>query len=274
MILYEKKLHKVVTGLKEKNVPGLSLFLTGGYPTLEKFLRLLKFIDKEELADFVEIGIPFSDPVADGAVIQASSRQAIKNGATFRKIIDGIKGIGGGLKMPLVLMTYLNPVYAGGIKRNLNMARQAGFEACILPDLPVDESGEFLAVAGRLNLGVIFLASPSTSPVRISRISSKSHPFLYYVSRFGITGERKQLADNILDKIKSIKKHSKIPVYCGFGISNPQQAAVVGKVADGVIIGSAFIKLISKNESVYFKEIRKFAINIKKELKMCRLKSH
>lgn len=270
MILYEKRLHKVITDLKEKNIPGLSLFLTGGYPTFEKFIRILRFIDREELADFVEIGIPFSDPVADGVVIQDSSRQAINSGATFKKIIYGIKEIKGKLKIPIVLMSYLNPIYAGGIEKNLRLAKKAGFRACILPDLPVDESGEILAITRRLNMGIVFLASPSTSIKRISQISDRSNPFLYYVSRFGITGERKKLADNISDKIKSVKRHSNVPVYCGFGISNPWQAGIVGRHADGVIIGSALIKLISKDESAYFKEIRKFAISIKKELKVCR----
>lgn len=270
MISSENKLHRVVENLRDKNLPGLSFFLTGGYPNMSRFIKILKFIDENKLADFIEIGIPFSDPVADGVIIQDSSRTAIKKGATFRKIICRIKEIKSQLEIPLVLMSYLNLILAGGLQKNLKLIKQAGFSAIIIPDLPVDESEEILKVSKSFSLDVVFLASPSTELKRVSHISHRSFPFLYYVSRFGITGVRKELSADISNKIKLIKKHSKVPVYCGFGISNPEQAAMVGKYSDGVIIGSALTRLIS--ESGCFKEIKKFAISIKKELKVCKKK--
>jgi tryptophan synthase alpha chain len=172
----------------------------------------------------------------------------------------------------MVLMTYLNPVYAGGVEKNFKLAYDAGFSAIIVPDLPVDEAGEYLGISKKTGLDIIFLASPATTTKRISQISSKSAPFLYYVSRFGITGVRTKLSSDISKKIKTIKKYSKVPVYCGFGISNAAQAAIVGKEADGVIIGSAITKIITDNKATCFKEIKKFAINIKQELKNCRNK--
>lgn len=234
------------------------------------FIKLLQFIDKEKLADFVEVGVPFSDPVADGIVIQNSSQHALKNGATFKRIIGEVGEIRNKIDIPLVLMTYLNPLYSGNYDKNMSFIGQAGFSAVIVPDLPVDESGQFMDAARSSQVYMVFLASPATLPERINRISARSRPFLYYVSRFGITGERKTLSEGISKRINLVKRHSEVPVYCGFGISSPRQAGIVGRSADGIIIGSALIRLIQQNRNSYFKDIRKFAISIKKELKACR----
>jgi tryptophan synthase alpha chain len=269
-MLYEKRLSKVIHKLQEENRPGLSLFLTGGYPNPDEFIEILKFINKEKLADFLEIGIPFSDPVADGVVIQEASQVAIEQGASFNAIMSKIRKVRSQLEIPMVAMTYINPVYAGGLEKNFTIMRDAGIDAIIIPDLPVEEADAVMGASKKTGLDIVFLGSPSTPLERIRRISKSSSPFLYYVSRFGITGVRSKLSSDLSSKIKKIKKYSSVPVYCGFGISDGSQAAVVGKDADGVIIGSALTKLISKSKVSYFKEIKKFAINIQKELKNCR----
>ncbi|MFH1416293.1 MAG: tryptophan synthase subunit alpha [Elusimicrobiota bacterium] len=273
MISYAEKLDKNIRDLMKQDRPGLSLFLTGGYPDMESFIRLVKFIDRKGLADFVEVGIPFSDPVADGPVIQESSRIAIEKGASFKTITAALAREKQNLNMPLVLMSYLNPLYSGGFEKNMRSAVDAGFASVIIPDLPVDESEEYLRLMNGLGIGAVFLSSPATSSGRIKKISASCFPFMYYVSRFGTTGMRSKMAGNIKTRIKEVKRASKVPVYCGFGISTTSQAALVGTEADGIIIGSAIVKMISGSERNYFKEIEKFAISIKKGLAACRRKS-
>ncbi len=253
-----------INKLKKKNIKGLSFFLTAGYPSMKEFLDILKFIAREKLCDFVEVGVPFSDPLADGPTIQRTSDIAIKNGTTFNKILIEIKKITPHLNMPLVLMTYLNPLIAGGLKKSLSLTADAGFDAVIIPDFPIDEcKTETVKLSTRHPIDLVFLASPLTPPKRITEISKISSPFLYYVSSFGVTGERKTLAADIKKKLNMVKKKSLCPVYCGFGISNPDQAEIVGKHSDGVIIGSALLKLIKGRQSSDFKEIKKFAISIR-----------
>ncbi|MFW6134150.1 MAG: tryptophan synthase subunit alpha [Elusimicrobiota bacterium] len=263
-----KNLNNTVQELKQKKEVGLSFFLTGGYPTMQEFIEILKFIDKEKLADFAEIGIPFSDPLADGKVIQNTSKHALKKGASFEKISHEIKEINNDIEIPLVLMSYLNPLYAKGLEKSFEIIKKSGYSGVILPDLSIEESGEVTRIAEKFKIETIFLITPSTPLSRISSIADKSSPFVYYVSSFGVTGERENLDKGISKKIKAVKQNSSVPVYCGFGISKSHQAKIIAGQADGIIIGSALLKKISldKNKS-YFKDIKKFAISIRKEIK-------
>lgn len=244
----------------------MSFFLTAGYPNMKQFIKILKFIDEENLADFLEIGIPFTDPVADGPIIQESSREALKKGVSLSKIFSELQNIRKDIRIPLVLMSYLNPLYKGSFKNNIKAAMTAGFNAAIIPDLSFDESEYFNIVARKIGFDMVFLISPDTPSRRIKLISSESSPFIYYVSRFGITGVRSSLSTGISERIRNVRRYSKVPVYCGFGISTPSQAEIVGKSADGVIIGSAIIKIIKENKENPFKEIKKFAISIRNKL--------
>jgi tryptophan synthase alpha chain len=263
----EPKLKNVIAELKQQKRPGLSLFLTGGYPDMKRFVKILQFVSEHRLADFLEIGIPFSDPVADGPVIQESSRLAIQKGATLSTILKSIENAADRINIPLVLMAYMNTLYAPGLEGTFAAARRAGFSAVIVPDLPVDESHNILPAASRVDMDVVFLASPASSPARIKSISGKSSPFLYYVSRYGTTGDRKKLSAGIEGRLKKVMEHSKVPVYCGFGISDPGQAALVGRYADGIIIGSALTKIIRDGKKNYLEEISRFAINIRRGMK-------
>lgn len=272
-VLSENSLSRIIRELKDRRKPGLSFYLTAGYPTMKKFMDIIKFLDDEHLADFVEIGIPFSDPVADGPVIQAASETAIKKGASFRGIIERFRLSKEKINIPYVLMTYMNPVIAGNMRQNVKMAAGAGFSAMIIPDLPIEEADEYLKLSKKEGVSIVFLSAPATGNLRIRKISKLSSPFLYYVSRYGITGTRNNLSYGIKNRIIQVKKYSEVPVYCGFGISNPSQAGVVAEYADGIIIGSAIIKIINEYPQTYFKEIKKFAINVRKELEKCRKKT-
>ncbi|MBN2406439.1 MAG: tryptophan synthase subunit alpha [Elusimicrobia bacterium] len=265
-----EKLEKTVKKLKKSRRPGISLFLTGGYPTMKAFIELVRFIDRESLADFIEIGVPFSDPVADGPTIQASSKTAIDGGASLRKISGNIRSFRDEVKIPMILMSYLNPLLAGGLEKNLGMVKNAGFSALIIPDLPAGEAPEVMTSARKNGLDIIFLAAPSTGAARIRKIAGMSRPFLYYVSQFGVTGARKSLPAGVSGKLRSVRRQSAVPVYCGFGISDAEQAVTVAKEADGIIIGSALIDMIRGPRERYFKEIRKFAINMRKRVENIR----
>ncbi len=258
-----KTLQQKLKELKSQNKTGLSFFLTGGYPSMEYFKELLLFLDREKLADFVEIGIPFSDPVADGPVIQSSSVKAIKNGANFFNILKTVKDIKDKIELPLVLMSYLNIVYSRW-EKNLILAKEAGFSASIFPDLPVDEYKKIIREGKKDKLPVVLLTTPACSKKRIKEISSLSRPFIYYVSSYGVTGHRDKLKKKRLARdLKKMKNNTDKPVYCGFGISTPRQADFISRYADGLIIGTAVIELISEDKTKTFKEIKKFGISIR-----------
>ncbi|MGM0568088.1 MAG: tryptophan synthase subunit alpha [Elusimicrobiota bacterium] len=250
--------------LKENNITGLSFFLTAGYPDMESFKEILYRLDSEKLADFVEVGFPFSDPLADGPVIQRSSLQALKNGVGAEGIFKEIKKIKKEISLPLVLMSYMNVLMSGkGLKSNLEKAAGAGFSGIIIPDLPEGEYAQYENEIKSSSLGHIFLAAPSTKMERVKKISQKSSPFLYYVSSYGVTGSRGELDPDLDKKLRRIRKTSSVPVYCGFGISSPSEALKLRDSLDGIIIGSAFISRLKKKD---FNPALKFAINILKSL--------
>ncbi len=253
--------------LKSSGKKGLSFFLTGCWPSTERFTELLKIIDGEDLADFVEVGVPFSDPLADGPVIRRASGEAISSGVTLEKITEAAADIRNQIKMPLVLMSYLNVLLAGGIEKNLEAVSGAGFSALIIPDLPAEESGSVSGAARRFGIDTVLLASPSTSQERLKMITRRSRPFLYYVSSFGVTGTRPELPEDLREKLSLALRVSPCPVYCGFGISSPAQAREVAAFSDGVIIGSALTKKIISSSSGCFNPVKKFAISIRRQLR-------
>ncbi|MGM0441686.1 MAG: tryptophan synthase subunit alpha [Elusimicrobiota bacterium] len=253
--------------LKDNKRTGLSFFLTGGFPDMEYFKDLLLFLDSENFVDFIEVGIPFSDPVADGPVIQESSMRAIKNGATFTKIVEAVGDLKNRIELPVVLMSYLNIVYTDWNEK-LSRARDAGFSAIILPDLPVEELDKITGPERKKILPAVLLTTPSGTEDRIEKITAASSPFIYYVSSYGVTGPRNELQkDRLSADIQKVKKITEKPVYCGFGISTARQASYISRYADGIIIGSAVIELINKDREKCFKDIKKFGISIKKAIK-------
>jgi tryptophan synthase alpha chain len=197
-------------------------------------------------ADIIELGVPFSDPFADGPTIQAASQRALKNGVNLKEIFrtaERLKGI----STPLVLMTYFNPVFQYGLKSFAEDGHRHGIDGIIIPDLPPEEAGPWIREAKPFALATIFLIAPTSSPDRIKLASRCSRGFLYYVSITGVTGTRGKLPDELEQSIAQIKKYSQKPVAVGFGISTAEQVKEVSRVADGVIVGSAIVKMIEEN---------------------------
>ncbi len=258
------ELERKINWLKEEKLTGISFFMTAGYPDMKTFSDTVRELDRRSLADFIEVGVPFSDPLADGPVIQNSSREAIKQGASLGNIFEAVRKIKKDTALPMVMMSYLNPLTSGaGLEKNLKCAADSGFSAVIIPDLPAGESAEIEKTVKKPGLGHVFLAAPSTPDERIREISLKSSPFLYYVSSYGVTGARRSLDSKLASRLERVRKLSRVPVYCGFGISTPAQAALLKKSLDGIIIGSAFI---DKLKTRHFKAPLKFAISINKSL--------
>jgi tryptophan synthase alpha chain len=220
-------------------------FVVAGDPDL-KTTEALVLKMAECGADIIELGVPFSDPLADGPTIQMASQRALKNGVNLKEIFrmaERLKGI----STPLVLMTYFNPVFQYGLKSFAEDCHRHGIDGVIIPDLPPEEAGPWIKEARRFELGTIFLIAPTCSPERIRLASRTSRGFLYYVSITGITGARGKLPDHLEPALKQIKEQSRKPVAVGFGISTPEQVKEVSRIADGVIVGSAIVKMIEEH---------------------------
>jgi tryptophan synthase alpha chain len=216
-------------------------YVMAGDPDLEKtkdFVRLFE----ECGADIVEIGVPFSDPLADGPTIQRASERALQNGVTLRKVITYVRGFSQEIGIPIVLMTYYNPVFKYGLDLFVSDARDAGVDGVIIPDLPPDEAGEFIRRARKAHLNTIFLLAPTSDVDRIERVVKASTGFIYYVSITGITGSALLLDGSMEVLLAKIREHTDKPIAVGFGVSTPEEASAVARVSDGVIVGSAIVK--------------------------------
>ncbi|OLD10713.1 MAG: tryptophan synthase subunit alpha [Crenarchaeota archaeon 13_1_40CM_3_52_10] len=201
-------------------------------------------------ADIVEIGIPFSDPIADGPVIQASSMRALSNGTTPLRILNMIRELSTQFPVPFVVLSYYNPILAMGLDRFLQKARESGVDGIVVPDLPVEESEEFRNLSLKHNVDNIYLAAPNTSQTRLRTVLDKSKGFLYLVSLYGVTGPRDSLSPQALEAVKAVKSlaRGKIPVSAGFGISRPEHvSAVIQSGADGAIVGSALVRIVANH---------------------------
>ncbi len=224
----------------------LVAFYTAGDPDMDASKEIFAVIEKNG-ADIVEIGVPFSDPLADGPTIQASSHRSLNNGTTLKKIIQMVADIRKTSELPVVLMSSFNPIFVYGQKEFVADAVKAGVDGVIIPDLPHEEAEEFLAIADGLDM--IFLLAPTSTPDRIQQIGKISKGFIYYISLTGTTGTKESLSVGLEEKVSEIKNSVSLPVLVGFGISGPEQAAEAAKVSDGVILGSAIVKLIETNSN-------------------------
>jgi tryptophan synthase alpha chain len=213
-----------------------------GYPNLETSIDVIEALAKNG-ADLIEVGLSFSDPLADGPVIQQATQIALENGITVKKSLEAVKEIRSrGVDIPLILMGYYNPMLAYGLEKFVHDALDADADGFIIPDLPAEESKEFEDVAGELPL--IRMLAPTSSPERMERVARNAQGFIYLVSVTGVTGERKSISGRLGDLIVRVREHTSIPVCVGFGISTPQQAQEVGQMADGVIVGTACVRMI------------------------------
>ncbi len=239
--LFERK-HR--TGEK-----ALIFFLTAGFPDEETFEAIVPALE-EAGCDMLELGVPFSDPIADGPTIQRSSEYALEHGITLKKILDTTARLRKKVDMPLVLFSALNPLLKFGLEHLLSRAREVGIDGILCPDLPPEEADEMLHLCRDNDLSLVFLVAPTTPPERRQLIAQQSDGFIYYVSLKGVTGARERMSDDIARHVNDLKSITRQPVVVGFGISTGEHARMVAESgADGVVVGSALINLIEKHRS-------------------------
>jgi tryptophan synthase alpha chain len=234
--------------LKREGRKALVPFLTAGDPDLVSTRDLVLALE-ESGAHMIELGVPFSDPIADGPVIQASSLRALRQGIDLSKIIALVHELRQETTIPLVLMTYFNPVYRMGLEKLARQASLAGVDGLVIPDLPLEESAEWRIAARANNLDAVFLVAPNTPQTRAKYIARKTSGFLYAVSVTGVTGKRKEIPQGLTDYLKTLRSVTNKPLVVGFGITSPSHAREIGPLCDGVIVGSALIDLISRYKS-------------------------
>ncbi len=232
--------------LKAQGKKALIIYLTCGYPDLNTTEKLVLEADKRG-ADIIELGVPFSDPLADGPVIQEASEQALKRKLNLRDILALVRGVRKTSQIPLCLMGYYNPIFSFGRERFVREAREAGVDGVIIPDLPPEEDKELVSLAKAADFKTVFFLSPTSSIERIKYVSRLSTGFIYYVSLTGVTGARQGLSPDLKRNIEMIKRYSRKPLCVGFGISSKEHVQEVFKAADGAIVGSAVIKVIKEN---------------------------
>jgi tryptophan synthase alpha chain len=219
-------------------------FLTGGDPTVEKSVEFIVRM-AEAGADLIEIGIPFSDPIAEGPVIQAANIRALSAGADTNSIFHIVEQVRKTTDVPIAFLTYLNPVFKYGYEAFFSRCEEAGVDGIIIPDLPLEEKDELFDIAQDHKVDVISLIAP-TSEDRIQKIASKATGFVYIVSSMGVTGMRSEIKTDLSSILQSVKSVTDVPAAVGFGINTPEQAGEISKIADGVIVGSAIVKIIEK----------------------------
>ena len=225
--------------------PALIPFITAGYPNAEGFKQTLFEISKK--ADVIEIGVPFSDPMADGVTIQRSSHMAIENGVTLKWIFNQLKEIN--LDTPIVLMSYLNPLYVFGMEELTKASLESGVDGFIVPDLPIEESKELNDRLSEAGLALIQLVTPATPKDRIEMITNQSSGFIYAVTIKGVTGGEDALSADVTDYLKQVQEIAKIPVCAGFGIREKSDVEMLANNVDGIIVGSAIVETIEQGNS-------------------------
>ena len=233
--------------LKNKKKKAFVAFITAGDPNLKTTEELVLSFERAGV-DIVELGVPFSDPLADGPTIQASSQRALQRNVNLDKILKSVRNIRKKSQIPIALMTYYNPVFHYGEAKFVTAAKRAGVDGLIIPDLPPEEADTLIKAARVKNLSTIFFLSPTTTVLRIKKIVKVSTGFIYFVALTGVTGARSQLPAALFQQVRLAKRLSRKPICVGFGISTAAQVKSVAKVSDGVIVGSAIVKNIEKNK--------------------------
>ncbi|AOZ96935.1 tryptophan synthase, alpha chain [Butyrivibrio hungatei DSM 14810] len=239
-------------------------FITCGDPDLETTVKAVKAA-ADNGADLVELGIPFSDPTAEGPVIQGANLRALKGGVTTDKVFDMVKELRKEVTIPLVFMTYANVVFSYGAERFMTNCKEAGIDGIILPDLPFEEKEEFDGICDEYGVDLISLIAP-TSAGRIAMIAKEAKGFIYLVSSLGVTGTRSEITTDLSSIVKVIRENTDVPCAIGFGISTPEQAAKMSSISDGAIVGSAIIKILEKHGKDAPKYIGEYVSSMKKAM--------
>ena len=239
-------------------------FITCGDPDLETTEKVVRAA-AENGADLIELGIPFSDPTAEGPVIQGANMRALANGTTTDKIFDMAKNIRKDINIPMVFMTYANVVFSYGAEKFISICNQIGIDGLILPDLPFEEKDEFLPICRKYDVDLISLVAP-TSANRIEMISRQAEGFIYIVSSLGVTGTRSEISTDLETLVSMVRKNTDVPCAIGFGISTPEQAKKMADIADGAIVGSAVVKIIEEYGRDAAKHVGEFVKSMKQAI--------
>jgi len=233
--------------LKQENRKALITYITAGDPAPDRTAGFVRALERGG-ADLIELGVPFSDPVADGPVIQRAGDRAIRAGTTVRRVLEIAREIRAASEIPILLFTYLNPVLRYGLEKLAADAKAAGIDGVLLTDVSVEEAEEFTRTMQAAGLDTVFLGAPTSSPRRLQLISKYSSGFVYLVSRLGVTGEQQSVSASVAPLIAAMRKHTKLPLAVGFGVSRPEHVAELGRQAEGVVVGSALMSLIERTQ--------------------------
>jgi len=253
----EKKFREVLRRRGKAFIP----YIMAGDPNLER-TRALVGILEECGADIIELGVPFSDPLADGPTIQKAAQRALGEGVTLTKVIELVGSLRKSTQIPLVLMTYYNLIFKYGEERFVRDASSAGVDGIIVPDLPPDEAGVLLSSSKNTGFDIVFLVAPTSTEERMKKVARSSRGFVYYVSITGITGSKLSVGPSIESHVAKIRGMSGKPVAVGFGISTPQEAAEIARFADGVIVGSAIVKRVGDADE----DLKKYLLSLRKAI--------
>ena len=240
------RIEKTFAQLKSARRKAFIPFITAGDPNLEATLELVLALDKAG-ADIIELGVPFSDPIADGPVIQRATDRALRNNVNLPAVLKLGERIREKSQIPLVLFSYFNPLYSHGLAKLAKSAAQAGFDGVLASDLTVEESESFTRAMRDSGLNTVFLVAPTSSPERMKKIAESSNGFLYAVSRTGVTGEQQELSSDLRAFLQTLRSHTDSPIAVGFGISRPEHVRAVWQEADGAIVGSSIVKEIEQH---------------------------
>ena len=248
--------------LRQQGKKAFIPYVMAGDPSLER-TREVVLLFEECGADIVELGVPFSDPLADGPTIQRAAERALRNAVTLKKVVSLVRDLRQATQIPLILMTYFNPIFKYGTEDFIKDAASAGADGVIIPDLPPDEAGDFIRLARKAPLDTIFLLAPTSTEDRIKKVSKASSGFIYYVSITGITGAN-LLFDGSMDLlISNIRKFTDKPIAVGFGVSTPDDAAAIAKISDGVIVGSAIVRILHEKPG----ELKSYLTSLREAIK-------
>jgi tryptophan synthase alpha chain len=231
---------------RKKGEKAFVAFVTAGDPSLQRTVEIALALETAGV-DVLELGVPFSDPLADGPVIQRSSERALARGASLAAVLGVVRAIRKGSQLPLLLFSYFNPLLRYGLPRLAADARAAGVDGVLVTDLPPEEADEWLALARAAELDTVFLASPTSPEERLRRVAEASRGFIYAVSRTGVTGEQRALSDDAAPLLARLRALTTAPIALGFGISTPEQVGSAAAVADGVVVGSALVRFLEEH---------------------------